>query len=221
MACLAEGLALVFDLDGVIVDSNPVHEAAWAQYLEACGIPAPPVLAERMYGKRNDDIVEAIFGSHLRAEEIHAHSAAKEVLYRRLMRPVLTERLVPGVAAFLEEYKRTPMGVASNAERQNIDFVLDTAGLRGYFQAVIDGHQVERPKPHPEIYLRTAERLGISPANCIVFEDSRTGVEAARAAGARVVAVKTTHAEFAGVDAAVSNFLEPELTAWLRAQKPA
>ena len=74
------------------------------------------------------------------------------------------------------------MAVASNAEPANVDFVLDAAGLRPYFRAVLDGHQVSRPKPYPDIYLRAAEILGSVPAECVIFEDSLTGIRAARAA---------------------------------------
>ena len=113
------------------------------------------------------------------------------------------------------------MAVATNGERANADFVLDTGGLREYFQVVIDGSQVRRPKPDPEIYLRAAEWLEVPPANCIVFEDSLPGVAAACAAGTRVVGVTTTHAELPGVALSIRDFQDPELEPWLSKQQPA
>jgi len=112
-----------------------------------------------------------------------------------------------------------PLAVGTNAEPANADFSLDSGGLRRFFRVVVDGAQVSRPKPHPEIYLRTAELLGLPPANCIVFEDSRTGVEAARAAGARVVGLTTTHDQLPEVDLRIQDFLDPTLDLWLSCQR--
>jgi beta-phosphoglucomutase len=212
--------ALIFDLDGVIVDSNPIHVLAWRRYLEACGRRLPPGADRLIFGRRNDQIVRDLFGDGLSPEQIAAHGAAKEALYRRLMGPLLRERLVPGVADFLRR-ARLPAGLASNAERANVDFVLDQAGLRPYFRVVLDGAQAARPKPDPEIYLEAARRLGVPPQACVVFEDSPAGVQAARAAGAQVVAVRTTYQEFAGAELAIRDFLDPELEAWLRQRERA
>ena len=219
------GLALVFDMDGVILDSNPTHREAWRLYNRRFGIETDEAMQQRMYGKRNDEIVRDFFGSGLAPEEVAAHGAAKESLYREMMAARLTESLVPGVTRLLQNRNGTSAGLATNAERANVDFLLDGvrlggAPLRRYFQAVVDGQQVSRAKPHPDIYLRVAELLGADPRNCIVFEDSHTGVQAARAAGSRVVGVRTTHKEFKNVDLTVDDFRSPELEQWLEAQKP-
>jgi beta-phosphoglucomutase len=110
------------------------------------------------------------------------------------------------------------MALATNGEPENVDFVLDRAGLRPYFRAVVNGQQVRHPKPHPEIYRRAAELLDTDAANCIVFEDSASGVEAARAAGMRIVLLCTTHDNLPGVGTSADNFLSGELNAWLVAQ---
>jgi beta-phosphoglucomutase len=215
--CL-DGLALIFDLDGVIVDSNPVHVKVWRAYLEHYGIDPGDSLPARMYGRRNDDIVRDFFGSHLSREKVLAHGAAKEALYRQAVKPQLGERLVPGAATFLERHRGMPMGLATNAEPANAEFILRESGLRGYFSVVMDGHQVERPKPDTEIYVRTAQLLATDPRNCVVFEDSSAGVKAARDAGARVVALRTTHLSLPMADLAVDDFLSPELEPWLGRQ---
>jgi HAD superfamily hydrolase (TIGR01509 family) len=207
-------------MDGVIVDSNPVHTRAWETYNRRFGIEVEG-MAERMFGRRNDEIVRDFFGAGLSVVEVDAHGAAKERLYRELMRPLLPDALVPGVRQFLERHAGTPMGVASNAEPANVAFVLDAAGLRGFFRVVVDGHMVTRPKPDPEIYVLTAELLGSPPRDCIVFEDSEAGVSAARAAGMRVVGVRSTHRDLAGVDLAIDNFLSGDLEPWLASQQPA
>jgi HAD superfamily hydrolase (TIGR01509 family) len=212
-------LALILDLDGVIVDSNPVHVQVWGEYLRRHGVDNCTSLPERMYGRRNDEIVRDLFGQHLSTQEVLAHGAAKEALYRQAMQAQLAQRLVPGVVGFLERHRGTPTGLASNAEPANVEFVLREAGLRDYFSAIVDGHQVERPKPDPQVYLRAASLLGILPRDCIVFEDSEAGVQSARAAGARVVALRTTHACFPQADLVIENFLSPELELWLGRQQ--
>jgi beta-phosphoglucomutase len=215
---LAEGLALIFDLDGVIVDSMPVHTEAWIRYLDGLGLPSTGV-ERTMHGRRNDEIVTALIGANLSAEQVFAHGAAKEALFREMISAELVDRLVPGVVEFLHAYRGAPLGLASNAEPANIHFVLDAAGLSDTFRTVVDGMQVERPKPFPDVYTRAAGALGIDPPNCIVFEDSPTGVAAARAAGARVVGVET-HAPLEGVDFRIHDFRGSELIDWLRAQQP-
>ena len=172
-------------------------------------------MQQRMYGRRNDDIVRDFFGEHLTLEEVHAHGAAKERLFRETIGPVLNDALVPGLREFLERHRHQPLGLASNAEPENLEFLLDTARLRPYFWAVVDGHQVARPKPYPDIYLRAAELLGTPPKDCVVFEDSFTGIEAARAAGMAVVGVGTTHDELPGVDLEIRDFTSPALEPWL------
>ncbi len=208
-------LALIFDMDGVIVDSNRTHTEAWKQYLDRHGIDVSDI-EPRMMGKRNDDIVRDFF-SHVALSDdlIFEHGARKEELFRDMIRPDLDDRLVPGISDFLEHHRDLPIGLATNAEPANVDFILDAAGIRPYFRAIVNGHEVDRPKPFPDVYLKVAEKLGVPPASCIVFEDSLTGVQAAKAAGMRVVGVRTTLDEFPNVDLTISHFQDPELERWL------
>jgi beta-phosphoglucomutase len=217
---LAPGLVVILDMDGVIVDSNPVHRNAWSIYNRRFGVETDEAMQQRMYGKRNDEIVRDFLGPHLTAAEVRAHGAAKERLYRELMAGAIGQALVPGVREFLERYAGASFGLATNAEPENVDFVLDAAGLRRYFQVVIDGTKVRMPKPDPEIFLRAADRLGTPARDCIVFEDSLPGLQAARSAGMRTVGVTTTHAALPEADLAIDNFLNAELDPWLRRQKP-
>ncbi len=209
---------MVLDMDGVIVNSNPVHRDAWRVYNRRFGIETTEFIEQRMYGRRNDEIVRDVFGAHLDAADIARHGAAKEFLFREMMAARLRGSLVPGLRDFLVRHAGVPKGVASNAEPANVDFVLDGAGLRPYFQVVVDGHQVQKPKPDPEIYLRAACLLGVTPAACVVFEDSLAGIQAARAAGMRTVGLRTTHAELPGADLTIDDFRSAELEPWLRLQ---
>ena len=219
---LAMGLALVFDLDGVIVDSNRVHSEAWREYLRRCGREVPGDFDVRMFGKRNDYIVRDVFGWDLAPAGVLRHGAEKERLYREMMGPMLRAHLVPGVASFLERHSDMPMAVATNAEAPNVDFVLGEGDLRRFFRAVVDGDQIERPKPDPEVYLRAAALLGVPSVNCVIFEDSKTGIQAGRAARAHVVAVNAAGpaSELPQVEMSVRDFLDPGLEQWLSGLQP-
>jgi beta-phosphoglucomutase len=218
---LAQGLALIFDMDGVILDSNPLHREAWAAFNRRYGLETTDAMLERMYGRRNDQIVRDFFGEDLPEGEVAARGAAKEEIYRQLLASRIEETLVPGLRHFLDLFRGAPMALATNAEPENVDFVLDRAGLRPYFQVVVDGHQVSHPKPHPEIYRRAADLLEIPPSNCIVLEDSHTGIAAARSAGMRVIGIGTTHVNLPGAAIMADNFCSGILTSWLRAQERA
>ena len=214
---LAPGIALIFDMDGVIINSMPLHEESWSAYLFSLGIE-PLDLAGRMHGRRNDEIVRSFLGTDASDQEVFAHGAAKENLFRQMMAPQLERWIVPGIREFLDSFEDVPTGLATNAERANADFVLDGANLRRYFQVIADGSQVQHAKPAADIYQLVASKLGIHPRNCIVFEDSTVGVAAARAAGARVVGVQTQGTPLSGVDLLIADFNSPELTDWLAAQ---
>jgi beta-phosphoglucomutase family hydrolase len=207
--------ALLFDMDGVIVDSNPLHRIVWEEYNRRYAVETTEAMQRRMYGKRNDEIVRDFFGPDLTDEEVFRRGAEKEALYREMLLPQIATSLVPGVRAFLERHRDLPAAVATNAEPANLEFVLREAGLRHCFQAAVDGHQVRRPKPQPDIYLRAAELLRVSPENCVVFEDSGTGVRAGLAAGMRVVGLTTTHDDLPGTSLLIRDFNDPALETWL------
>lgn len=164
-----------------------------------------------MLGLHNDDVVRNFFGVDLSPADIARHSAEKEALYRELIGPRLEEFLVPGIREFLASMGGIPMAVASNAEAANVDFVLERSGLRPYFPIVVDGYQVARPKPQPDIYLKTAELLNVSPLDCLVFEDSGVGVRAACAAGCSVIGVSTSTSDLSGVAYIVRDFTDRRL----------
>jgi HAD superfamily hydrolase (TIGR01509 family) len=152
---------------------------------------------------------------------IFEHGAAKERLFRQMLTASdVSQYRVPGLLEFLQRHPEMPKAVGSNAELANIDFVLDRFNLRPFFSVIVNGMQVQRPKPFPDIYLNAARQLGLAPANCVVFEDSPTGVEAAQAAGMRIVGVETIPTEFHAVDLHIQDFLDPQLEPWLAAQHP-
>lgn len=216
---MAPGMALIFDLDGVILDSMPMHTEAWEAYMESLGVNVPD-LAARMHGARNDQIVGEFLGGDLTPEDIFEHGAAKERLFRKMMAGRMEEHLVGGVREFLRALEGVPKAIGSNAEPSNVDFVLDGTGLRKHFRLTVDGHQVERAKPYPDVYLKAAEGLGVKPENCVIFEDSPGGVEAGRRAGARVVGIATHKETLEGVEMMVRDFRDERLPEWLEGLRP-
>lgn len=216
---IADGLGIIFDLDGVVLHSNPIHEVAWKEYLDRHDVEMSPRFAEQMYGKRNDQILSELFPG-IAPEAITQHSQAKEALFRELIAPEFEERLTTGLREFLAANAERPIGLGTNAEQANADFALETAGIRNYFRSEVNGWMVANPKPAPDVYLRVADELGLSPRNCIIFEDSRSGVSAGLAAGARVVGVTSTHKHFPRLDLSIRHFAEPALAAWISRQRP-
>ena len=206
--------ALIFDMDGVIVDSMPFHVRAWELYLERMGRDAS-ALNSRMHGKHNDELLREFFGQEITLAEIQRMGAEKEALYRELIAPELEAQLVPGIRDFLQRYRHLPKAVASNAEAANVDFVLDRAELRPHFVHAMNGQQVRFGKPHPEIYTKTAELLRIAPESCIVFEDSQTGIDSALAAGMRVVAINSHRTTLLGQAIEADDFLDTRILPWL------
>ena len=204
-------------MDGVIVDSMPYHVRAWEVYLEKQGRDAQTLNA-RMHGKHNDELLRDVFGSELNAEDIQRMGAEKEALYRELIETELEASLVPGVRQFLSENSLMPKAVASNAEAANVNFVLDRAELGGFFLHALNGQMVKYGKPHPEIYLKASELLQIAPKDCIVFEDSQTGIDAAVAAGMRVVAINSHRTSLIGQAVEADHFLDSRLHKWLEEQ---
>ncbi len=205
---------MIFDMDGVIVDSMPFHSRAWDVYLDRIGMDAS-LLNSRMHGKHNDELLRELLGEEAKLEDIRRMGAEKEALYREMIVGDLEAQLLPGVRAFLERFAEWPKAVASNAEAANVDFVLREAALGEHFRVVLNGQQVQRGKPDPEIYLKAAALLRIEPADCIVFEDSQTGIDAARGAGMTVVAINSHRTKLIGQAIEADDFLDTRLSQWL------
>lgn len=205
-------------MDGVLIHSTELHMIAWEKYLAPFGVDGAWI-RHNMLGKRNDQIVRVVFGEGLSEEEAFEHGAAKERLYRELMAPVFERHVVKGVRELLAAAADAgvPCALGTNAEPENVEFVLRHSGLKQFFRATVDGFQVPHAKPHPAIYLTAAGRLGVEPRRCVVFEDSPGGMQAARAAGMRLVALLTTLESAPDADLAIGDFEDPKLSPWLSA----
>jgi beta-phosphoglucomutase family hydrolase len=199
--------ALIFDMDGTIVDNMRFHDDAWEIWHRDNGLPfTREGFFAATAGKANSEILGAYYPG---ADEdtIARLSESKEELYRATYRPQV--EALPGLIALMDraEAAGLPMAVASAAPPANIDVVLDTLGIRDRFATVIAPSQGFRGKPHPDLFLGAAERMGVSPESCIVFEDAPLGIEAARRAGMRAIAMLTMlQADaFAGFDNVIAS----------------
>ncbi len=186
--------ALIFDMDGVLVDNNEFHYRAFKEFCDTYKLE----MNEHIYnthitGRTNEMIVRFLFGDQVSAEQAEAWAQEKEALYREIYKASI--KPAPGLAAFLEKAKSLgiPAAVASNGPMENIDFVLDETGIRGAFKAVVNARMVKEGKPAPDIYLKAAELLGFGVNDCVIFEDSPTGIKAGNSAGIDVVGLLTTH----------------------------
>lgn len=185
--------AIIFDMDGVLVDSNPFHLRKWMRVFQAHGIPYTEAeLANMVLGPSNEAIFRRYLGEDLTREQIAALGDELESNFRQAIGPHAAA--FPGVQRFIEECHTAgiPMAVASAAIGKNVDFLITALGFGKYFRHILAVDEITHAKPHPEIYLKTAGKLGVHPADCAVFEDSFVGIEAAKGAGMKCVAIAST-----------------------------
>ncbi len=187
-------IGFIFDMDGVIIDNMRTHEHAWLELFRDLGVEIDINEFHReTAGMKATEVLRYFLGNRFAKAELEQFSAQKEFLYRVLFRKKL--KPMKGLMSFLKEAQKRhiPMGLATGGGKANIDFVLDGLNLRKHFQSVLGASDVKQGKPNPEIYLKSAAALGLSPEQCFVFEDALPGIEAARRAGMKVVGIATTH----------------------------
>jgi HAD superfamily hydrolase (TIGR01509 family) len=183
--------AVLWDLDGVICDSADLHYLSWVEALNEHGIPFSRQVFNQTFGMNNTGVIKQLLGDPA-PELLEAISGRKEILFRQALPGHLSP--LPGVEEWLERLSMQgiSMAVASSAPLANILLALDELGLRLYFEAIVSvaGRQ---GKPDPLVFLEAAEKLKMPPERCIVIEDALAGLEAARRAGMRCIAVTTTN----------------------------
>jgi beta-phosphoglucomutase family hydrolase len=208
----AKKRALIFDMDGTIVDNMAFHTQSWIAFFERRG---RAIDADEFFrataGRQGKEIIRSHMGEHLDDEEVATLNHEKEAVYRELYAPHL--KAVAGFEDLVADARSQGilLAVGTAAPPENVEFTLDGLDLRRHFETVVGASDVARGKPHPDVFLEAARRCGADPAHCIVFEDAPLGVEAARRAGMRAVVITTTlpreaFADFDNVIAIVDDF---------------
>lgn len=186
--------AALFDMDGTLVDNTLAHMRAFEIFCARYGVTGWKEKLSQAFGMGNDDIMRLIMPAELLRERGLASLAEeKEAIYREIYAPEIHP--VEGLVPLLESLRAAGVrcAVGSSGCRANVDFVLEKCRIGEFFDARISGDRVTRCKPDPEIYLTAAAALGVAPADCVVFEDAKAGIESARRTGVgRVVALATT-----------------------------
>lgn len=188
-------MALIFDMDGTMVDNMMTHHRCWQKTLAKYGLSfSIEEVKETCHGK-NVEIIERLFPGKYTPEECARISAEKESEYRQVFLSELS--LLPGLSDMLQRAHDDgiPMGIGTAAPQENVDFVLDTLQIRHYFQSVVHAEDVQKGKPDPEVFFKVANQLGAEYVDCLVFEDSPTGARTALNAGMKAIILTTTHHE--------------------------
>lgn len=185
---------VIFDWDGVVIDSRKQHEQSWVRLANEENLPWGDDFFVRSFGRRNQDIIPHLFHWTNDPAEIARLGDRKESLYREILREGGIQPL-PGVTDLLAALQeaRLPLAVGSSTPRSNLDAALELLQLPAAFDVTVGGEDVTRGKPDPEVFLRCAEFLQVPPRQCVVIEDAHYGIEAALAGGMQAVAVATTH----------------------------
>lgn len=182
---LLRGIGVIFDMDGVLVDSYAAHMRSWQMLGDELGRPVSEAEFSCTFGQTSRDIIRTLFGPHRRDEEVRALDDRKEFLYRELIRDDVP--LMPGAAELLARVRDSGgrLAIGSSGPDENVRLITGAlAPIR--LDAVVSGADVARGKPDPEVFLLAAQRMDLTPAACLVVEDARVGVEAARRAGMSV-----------------------------------
>ena len=183
---------VIFDLDGVIVSTDKYHRQAWQQLADDLGLPFTDEQAQATRGVDRMASLAIVLGSHageFTDEQKAAFAERKNNLYKELIRNITPADALPGVDTLLPTLRQRGIPLAIGSASKNALPVLEGMGIAGMFDAIVTGHDFVHGKPAPDVFLVAAERLGLPPSRCVVFEDAAAGIQAAHAGGMKAVGV--------------------------------
>ena len=185
--------AVLWDLDGVIADTGKYHYLAWTDVFGKWGVNFTEKDFMRHFGRRHDTIIRFALGDGITPAEFDAITEEKQANYRRRVSRDI--RALPGALELIRALnaRKIKTAIASSAPLENIDIILGGLRIRDCFQAIAQGPEVPEGKPSPQIFQLAAEKLGVGPGNCVVIEDAIAGVDAAKRAGMKCIAVTNSH----------------------------
>ena len=205
--------ALIWDMDGTMVDTREAHWLAWKQILTAENYDLTRETFLKTFGQRNDTILRSLLGAGLPDADAIRIGDAKEQVFREVIKDQGVQ-LLPGSGQLIDQAETYgwPQAVVSSAPRLNITAILEVLGRTDTFTVLVCAEDVSQGKPHPEGCITASRRLGVSPVNCLVLEDAPAGLEAARRAGMACVGVLSTHDHLSEADRIVNSLEELLLT---------
>lgn len=189
--------ACIFDLDGVIVDTAKYHYIAWKRLANQLGFDLSETDNEQLKGISRMESLEIILklGNVLLEEERKVQLATeKNAYYLELCKEMTPDEVLPGVRTFMEELRENSVGTALGSASKNAGMILKQIDMLSFFDVLIDGNNVTKGKPDPEVFLKGAAGLGVAPEFCVVFEDARSGIEAAKSGGMMAVGIGSPEA---------------------------
>lgn len=207
--------AVIFDMDGVICHTNPFHSIAFQEFFAKRNLfPTEEEFKNHMYGKNNSYILSHFLGRTIEGEELAILEEEKESLFREIYKNQVNP--IAGFLSFFQQLKQEgiPTAVGTSAPMANMDLIIGKLGIHSYMESMLASEDVSKHKPDPEVYLKSAQNLGVNPAACLVFEDSFSGVSAALNAGMKVIGVLSSHSkdELPPCDLYISSYEELEIS---------
>jgi len=184
---------IIFDMDGVLADTGPIHFESWVNLGRKLGIEFTKEFFEQTFGQQSPTITRKLVSPEVDEDLIEEWANIKEKNYRELVRDKL--KPLPGVIEILTDLKSKgfKLAIGSSGPPENVDLLLTHLKIKDYFDDIITAVEVKKGKPEPDVFLIAAQNLKINPKNCIVVEDAPVGLEAAKRAGMISIALTTTH----------------------------
>ncbi|MFX0012775.1 MAG: HAD family hydrolase [Candidatus Hermodarchaeota archaeon] len=184
---------IIFDMDGVLADTEPIHFESWIKLGKEIGVEFTRELFKQTFGQQSPTITRKLVGAGIDQTLIEKWANLKEQYYREMLQNKLQP--LPGVVDLIKslKVKGFKLAVGSSGPPENVDLLLTSLKIKNYFDVIITADDVEKGKPEPDVFLMVSNILKINPKNCIVIEDAPVGIEAAKRARMKVIALTTTH----------------------------
>ncbi len=203
--------AIIFDMDGTLMNNNPYHFKAWQAFYKKYNRPFTlDDYKTKISGHTSVEIFQTFFGKEMTPEEVTTHANEKNLLYRQLYKPYI--KPLDGLLHLLQEihHASIPMNIATSGSPANVRFMFEHIAIAQYFEHVVDASEVTHGKPDPEIFLKAAQYAGADPKKCVAFEDSLAGTASAKSAGMKVVGVTTMESrdDLKDTDAVIGDYTQ-------------
>ena len=184
---------VIFDMDGVLADTGPIHFASWKKLAEEIGVKFTKKFFEKTFGQKSIPITRKLVGENTNDSKIKEWADLKETYYREMVKDKI--RPLPGVISLIKELKKKDfkLAVGSSGPPENVDLLLKSLKIKKYFDFIITGADVQKGKPDPEGFIKIKKHFQVNAENCVVIEDAPVGIEAAKRAGMKTIALTTTH----------------------------